>query len=467
MTPIRGTERKALLAIAATAALCLVMSLLERQAQADNVGGKGWKIQKGDGKPALAFPVEDGPVRAPKPKGTGEPVAAKASDGPLFAFQRDGLWGLVDASGAVIYKPQFESEPRFTDGIALARLQGRNFWITDKGKVIAPEKDVARARGFSEGLAPVNIGFEIHMGDILKSAGAWGFVDTTGTIVIEAKFPSVTNFSSGLAAAAEPAERGQRPKWGYIDKKGNWAIKPQFQQARAFMEGLASVGVTVPGQRFVKQGCIDPTGKMVIPAQFEQAQGFQDGYATVRKDGKWGYIDKTGKVVSKIEYDSAGPMRDGMALVWKWEKDARGRIVKSRCGYLNKQGVVVTGLKFESGYDFSDGMGAVQVGGKWGFVDATGKFAIQPEFQSPGTFSDGLAATRIDGKWGYIDKQGKVVIQPKYQFGQPFSNGLARVVIKKVIQGEDVISTKYAYVDKTGKEVFTWEVKPKPQLYEG
>jgi len=51
--------------------------------------------------------------------------------------------------------------------------------------------------------------------------------------------------------------------------------------------------------------------------------------------------------------------------------------------------------------------------------------------------------------------------------GRAFSNGLARVVLKKVIQGEELVSTKYGYVDQTGKEIFTWEVKPKPQLYEG
>ena len=54
--------------------------------------------------------------------------------------------------------------------------------------------------------------------------------------------------------------------------------------------------------------------------------------------------------------------------------------------------------------------------GKWGFIDKTGSFVINPQFDFAWSFSDGLAAVRIGdyetGKYGFIDKTGSFVINP-------------------------------------------------------
>jgi len=52
-------------------------------------------------------------------------------------------------------------------------------------------------------------------------------------------------------------------KWGYIDTTGKVVIQPQFVKARFFREGLAAVMVGI------KWGYIDTTGKIVIQPQFD------------------------------------------------------------------------------------------------------------------------------------------------------------------------------------------------------
>jgi hypothetical protein len=52
------------------------------------------------------------------------------------------------------------------------------------------------------------------------------------------------------------------------------------------------------------------------------------------------------------------------------------------------------------------------IGGKWGFIDKTGVFLIEPKYDYAGKFSEGLAGVEIRGKWGYIDKTGKYVWKP-------------------------------------------------------
>ena len=401
-------------------------------------------------------PVKGRVKALPSPKQEDLPKRLKATEGPLFAYQEDRKWGLIDKGGNRVYDPVFSSEPRFSQGFGQLQFAGHALAMTAAGKIVLPPKGATRIGGFSEGLAPVNIGFAIHMGDIIKSRGAWGYMDLAGKLAIPTKFEMTQGFREGLAAAAVKVKNERRVRWGFIDKKGDWAIEPQFLSARTFSDGLAAVGVALPGERFVKQGFINPEGKMVIKPQFMQVKMFADGLVAVKKDQKWGYIDTAGKTVVPFEYDDVGMIKDGIGLVWKWHKDKKGRITDTSCGYVNASGKLVTGMKFKSGYDFSDGMAAIQIGGKWGFVDTTGKMVVPTRYTSPGTFSEGLAAVRVGKKTGFINNSGEVVIKPQFEYAQPFTHGLARVVIETKIKGESVLYKKFGYVNKKGELVFTY-----------
>lgn len=86
----------------------------------------------------------------------------------------------------------------------------------------------------------------------------------------------------------------------------------------------------------------------------------------------------------------------------------------------------------------------VKKGGKYGFIDHTGKMVIEPAYTGAYRFVEGLALVLNDKKrFGFIDRQGKVVIDFKYTGVQPFSEGLATVWI-----GQDA-----SVIDKTGKAI--------------
>ncbi|MBC8123362.1 MAG: WG repeat-containing protein, partial [Gemmatimonadaceae bacterium] len=89
---------------------------------------------------------------------------------------------------------------------------------------------------------------------------------------------------------------------------------------------------------------------------------------------------------------------------------------------------------FLSAHDFSEGLAAVKVktnsvlsGEKYGFIDRTGKFAIEPQFDSAWGFREGLAAVKLGTGWGYIDRTGKVVVLAWYGKAGDFSQGVALV----------------------------------------
>ena len=67
----------------------------------------------------------------------------------------------------------------------------------------------------------------------------------------------------------------------------------------------------------------------------------------------------------------------------------------------------------------------MEVDGKRGFIDTTGKMAIPAGFDVAGSFTQGLACVKIDGKWGFIDKSGELVIPCRFDNVWSFSRGQA------------------------------------------
>ena len=68
---------------------------------------------------------------------------------------------------------------------------------------------------------------------------------------------------------------------------------------------------------------------------------------------------------------------------------------------------------------------------KWGFIDKTGKFVINPQFDYAREFHGRTRSVRVEdhrtGKCGYIDKTGKYVINPQFDLAGEFMDGLAPV----------------------------------------
>jgi len=52
--------------------------------------------------------------------------------------------------------------------------------------------------------------------------------------------------------------------------------------------------------------------------------------------------------------------------------------------------------------------------GKYGYIDATGNYIIQPVFEYAGPFYQGYAVARKSGKFGLINEKGEFVVNPVY-----------------------------------------------------
>ena len=131
--------------------------------------------------------------------------------------------------------------------------------------------------------------------------------------------------------------------------------------------------------------------------------------------------------------------------------------VNSKFGYIDKSGRIAIQPTLNQSFQFREGLADFKQGEKCGYKDATLRVAIAPEFDECDRFSEGMAAIKIQDKWGYIDKQGHKLIEPKFDFAFRFSEGYARI--------ND--GMHFGFIDRSGRIVINYQFDDVGDFSEG
>jgi hypothetical protein len=259
----------------------------------------------------------------------------------------------------------------------------------------------------------------------------WGFINSSGEIIIAPKFKYCSYFKDGMSLV-----RGSTG-FGYIDKTGVITIDTIYSRATIFSEGLAAVTIPDSSIKFIDK---ENVGQFSAPFALK-VNVFQDGLARFQGfNRKYGFIDNEGKIVIQAKYDFISLFHEGLARFWLDDGTDYGLY-----GFIDKNGLVVIDPMPLILYDFANGLALAYDGKKFGYIDKKGELKIQLQFDSARTFSDDhLARIHQDGKWGYINLNGEVVINPIYEDAFGFNSGLAITSLN----GKD-----YGVIDYNGKWV--------------
>ena len=164
---------------------------------------------------------------------------------------------------------------------------------------------------------------------------------------------------------------------------------------------------------------------------------------------KYGYkLKSTGEIVIQSKYDGVLHFSEDLAAINIGGVNLGYSYIKGgKWGYMDKTGKEIIPLKYDFAWPFHEGLASVELNGKFGFIDKTGKEVIPFKYVYAESFSEGLAVVRvgsyIGGKYGFIDKIGNVVISLKYDFVGSFFKGKAMVKLN----GETF------YIDKNGNRI--------------
>lgn len=209
-----------------------------------------------------------------------------------------------------------------------------------------------------------------------------------------------------------------------------------------------------------KYGFINKEGKVVIEPQFDGATiTFTNDLCFVREGSKRGFINKKGEYAIELG--------DSIEWVSPFIKDvAVVEISGNRYNIINKDGSLLfresKPNKIEINVDNDSVYFYTQISSnknhtiepqqlnRWHIYNSNG-YKIGESYDEIGKFSEGLCAININGKWGFINKEGKFVIDTLYNEVRSFSpEGLA--VVKT--------NTEEFFINKQGlKEIPTKSIK--------
>lgn len=226
-------------------------------------------------------------------------------------------WGYISSAGKMAIPAKYDEATDFYGGYAVVKSGAKYMVVNTSGAETPVEgSGLLDVNHFTEGMAPFR-----------AADKKFGFIDTSGKVVIKAQFESVGYFSDGVAWA-KTADK----KLGYLDKSGAWVIKPQFDVGKEF--------------------------------------DAETGLARIKSGDSWGYITKDGSKVTLSGTDIYEDFFDGLA---------RGR-QGDKFGWLNSKGEWAIKPQFDGSRDFKNGYAAVKKGELWGIIDKQGNIVIEPKF---------------------------------------------------------------------------------------
>lgn len=369
----------------------------------------------------------------------------------------------------------------FIFSILAAHVYLTRIAIEPQSCVFTHEAEASNSIQTQEGLFPI------------LETGLWGFMDSTGRVIIEPKFREVDTFSEGLAAFKSIYDG----RWGYIDTSGEIVIEPVYDAAFSFREGRAIVIVSG------SYGAIDKAGEYVIEPIHKRIEGFFQGRAFILVDTSWMLVDENGNYVTQNSFKQVNSFREGLASFVGFNGDysvsgylnrngevsillpdelnvhiealgfTQGRAVVSRkkptslshlfspwewgdgvYGLIDKSGEVVVPTRYDFIMVDSNCTARVAIRDRYGVIDLSGNVLIPMRYSYLGGFSEGLViAQRIpDGKYGYINEQGRFIIEPIQVIDDfmRFSNFRNFYDGRALFEGTN---GKYGYIDKQGNLV--------------
>lgn len=287
-----------------------------------------------------------------------------------------------------------------------------------------------------------------------KLNGKYGYIDIQGKEIVPLMYDNVESIQKNGEIVSFIVQKDS--KYVLIDKSNKSLIDIKCDWI-IWESEVSWIVVKSNG----KYGAFDYWGKKILEFEYDWIDSdLLTRRAFVKKNGKWMLMDSDGNQLTEAIYDemkdkSTGTFSaNGNTGFFSVGMKANG---KTKYGFIDMHGKEVTEIKYDFCGDLRNKYAIVVLNGKYGIVDNIGEEIIKPDtFDFIETFSDDLAVVNIGGKWndeynpefeggkwGFIDKTGKIIIPLQYDRVHGFYKGKAKVKL----------NGKEFYIDKEGNEV--------------
>ena len=165
-----------------------------------------------------------------------------------FQVIKNGKTGFRDLANKIVIEPQFDNAEMFSEGYSSVQVGNKCGLIDETGKFVLPLQSFEFLGSVHNGLANFRRNDKI------------GFINAKGQEVIKPQFDWVDDFSEGLCVVRNDNGKIGAGKYGYIDTTGKVVIDFKFQYANNFENGRAKFELNN------LWGAIDKRGEIIEPA---------------------------------------------------------------------------------------------------------------------------------------------------------------------------------------------------------
>ncbi|PZF75322.1 hypothetical protein DK847_19105 [Aestuariivirga litoralis] len=334
----------------------------------------------------------------------------------------------------------------------------------------------------------------------------WGLLRADGNWQVSPRYEHVQRVMETHAVVYAPTqpdlppiERRKTVRWGAVDRNGDLVVPLEFAHLSYWRGGYGFASEDKPytdtGANDVKQGIVKSDGSLLAGRYFDEVDIREDGkLPRARIADKWFSVDPDGQLIpDQLDGVPLVECESGLVILNRGQEvefmfPGNGRVVGrfdntssmylEKCGqgpfaasrgnrlfFVLEDGTVLGGIDgFENTYSFSGNHAAVKVDGKWGIIDRSGIFTVQPRYAEltpdrNNTFAvgEGVDAYWIDafgnrvdrpiaarpspaqaltcrgglrffqqkGLWGLLDQDGQTVIEPRFRALSCFHEGLS------------------------------------------
>ena len=303
----------------------------------------------------------------------------------------------------------------------------------------------------------------------------WGYIDTTGNIIIAPQYDLAGSFNKGFAKVIKGEELFMLKADGttisfkenqdidhlsgalwMVMKDGLWRIfhthrNQYLSKAYHYIEVLDKNAYMVFDEK--KYGVVDSTGKIVIPVEYNEIHQLKNNVYCGKKEGgidlyfkeKKVFIPKGEKEACSIDgenlfcrteeriylFDEYG--NQSFQKKWKYLHDLADYYHlfnedSLKALYSVRQKKLLTTAAFDTFTKLSDQHIITVKNNKQGLIDTTGKFILDTLYQDIRYASTNLFKVKKEGKYGLFDWQGKELLAPKYKAMSDFVHHASMII---------------------------------------
>ncbi len=264
---------------------------------------------------------------------------------------------------------------------------------------------------------------------------AFGLVDRSGRLHYDFLFASVEPIPRWERWGDDPMSEG--PSWLWVisrDASEQFILRGSEIVYTSGSDGPGIVPLITDGEVILVEaaesdsfmgpyGLISAEGKTLLEPAYALGLLLGNGYAAFEKDDDtWTICDAGGSITELAAFDILDLSEEGVLLVIDGDGMYR---------YLNLDGTAYIDAIFDDALPFQDGRAVVTVGEKYGVIDESGLFLLEPKYEFLTSFWQGIALYTRDGKRGVLSDAFVEVTKPIYEdYLSPVHDGKVLVAIR-------------------------------------